>query len=127
MEVSLTDNIDIDLLKNKINNLLSHIGIEILEANFIATNIKKIQTLPKNVLYKINTNDNNKAFNLLSNKEDLKESEERLGDYILNKKDDEIFITILQNDNKPIRIRDIKSYLLNNTINIKNIRKLKLV
>ena len=74
-----------------------------------------------------NTNDNNKAFNLLSNKEDLKESEERLGDYILNKKDNDIFITILQNDNKPIRIRDIKSYFLKNTINIKNIRKLKLV
>ena len=127
MEVSLTDNIDIDLLKNKINNLLSHIGIEILEANFIATNLKKIQTLPKNILYKMNTNDNDKAFNLLSNKETLKESEERLGDYILNKKDNEIFITILQNDNKPIRIRDIKSYLLKNTINIKNIRKLKLV
>ena len=74
MEVSLIDNIDIDLIKNKINNLLAHIGINILKIEFIPINLKKINTLPKNILYEIKTNNNKEAFDLLKNKEELKES-----------------------------------------------------
>ncbi|WP_297276058.1 TIGR03960 family B12-binding radical SAM protein [uncultured Brachyspira sp.] len=127
MEISLTDAVDIELLKNKINNLLSHIGIEIISAVSTPLNIKNIQSLPKNTVYKIITNDDKKAFDILSNKEELNTSEERKGDYLLINKDDNLLITLLESKEKAIRVRDIKSYLSKNNINIKNIRKLELV
>ncbi|WP_107927895.1 TIGR03936 family radical SAM-associated protein, partial [Brachyspira hampsonii] len=127
MEVSLTDLADIDLLKNKINNLLSHIGIEIVSAVSTPTNAKNIQSLPKNTIYKIKTSDDKKSFDILSNKEDLKSSEERKGDYLIINKDNNLLITLLESSEKAIRVRDIKSYLSKNDINIKNIRKLELV
>nr|WP_241210583.1 TIGR03936 family radical SAM-associated protein [Brachyspira hampsonii] len=127
MEVSLTDLVDIELLKNKINNLLSHIGIEIMSAISTPTNAKNIQSLPKNTVYKIITSDDKKAFDILLNKEDLKSSEERKGDYLIINKDNDLLITLLESSEKAIRIRDIKSYLSKNDINIKNIRKLELV
>ncbi|WP_304354477.1 TIGR03960 family B12-binding radical SAM protein [Brachyspira innocens] len=127
MEVSLTDTIDIDLLKNKINNLLSHIGIEIMSAISTPTNAKNIQSLPKNTVYRIITSDDKKTFDILSNKEDLKSSEERKGDYLIINKNNDLLITLLESSEKAIRVRDIKSYLSKNNINIKNIRKLELV
>ncbi|WP_157154208.1 TIGR03960 family B12-binding radical SAM protein [Brachyspira murdochii] len=127
MEVSLTDSIDIELLKNKINNLLSHIGIEIVSAVSTPTNAKNIQSLPKNTVYKIITSDDKKAFDILSNKENLKLSEERKGDYLIINKDNDLLITLLESSEKAIRVRDIKSYLLKNDISLKNIRKLELV
>ncbi|WP_300365174.1 TIGR03936 family radical SAM-associated protein [Brachyspira sp.] len=127
MEVSLTESIEIDLLKNKINNLLSHIGIEIINAVSTPVNTKNIQALPKNTVYKIITDDDNNAFNLLSNKDDLKLNEERKGDYLTIKKDDKLLITLLESKEKAIRVRDIKNYLSKKNINIKNIRKLELV
>ena len=127
MEISLTDAVDIELLKNKINNLLSHIGIEIISAVSTPLNVKNIQSLPKNTVYKIITNDDKKAFDILSNKEELNTSEERKGDYLLINKDDNLLITLLESKEKAIRVRDIKSYLSKNNINIKNIRKLELV
>ena len=127
MEISLTDPIDIDLLKNKINNLLSHIGIEIINAVSTPLNAKNIQSLPKNTVYKIITNNDDEAFKILSNKEELKTSEERKGDYLTIKKDDNLLITLLESKEKAIRVRDIKSYLSKNDIDIKTIRKLELV
>ena len=127
MEVSLTDAIDIDLLKNKINNLLSHIGIEIVSAVSTPVNAKNIQSLPKNTVYKIITSDDKKAFDILSNKEDLKLSEERKGDYLIINKNNDLLITLLESSEKAIRVRDIKSYLLKNDISLKNIKKLELV
>ena len=127
MEISLTDSIDIDLLKNKINNLLSHIGIEIISAVSTPLNAKNIQSLPKNTIYKIETDNDEEALKILSNKEDLKTSEERKGDYLAIKKGDDLLITLLDSNEKAIRVRDIKSYLSKNNINIKNIRKLELV
>ncbi|MEI0699458.1 TIGR03960 family B12-binding radical SAM protein [Brachyspira intermedia] len=127
MEISLTDTIDIELLKNKINNLLSHIGIEIITAVSTPLNAKNIQSLPKNTIYKIETDNDEEALKILSNKEDLKTSEERKGDYLVIKKGDDLLITLLESNEKAIRVRDIKSYLSKNNINIKNIRKLELV
>lgn len=127
MEVSLIDNIDIDLIKNKINNLLAHIGINILKIESITINIKKINTLPKNILYEIKTNDDKEAFDLLKNKEELKESEERKGDYLIIMSSNKILITLLDGNEKLIRVRDIKNYLLKNNIVIKKIKKLDLV
>lgn len=127
MEVSLTDNIDIDLLKSKINNLLAHIGINILKIEFVPVNIKKINALPKNILYKIETNDDKDAFNLLKDKEALKISEERKGDYLIIMSDEKIFLTLLDGNEKLIRVRDIKNYLLKNNIVIEKIKKLDLV
>ena len=127
MEVSLTEAIDIDLLKNKINNLLAHIGIEIINAVSAPVNAKNIQALPKNTVYKLITNDDKNAFDILSNKEDLKVSEERKGDYLIINKDNDLIITLLESSEKAVRVRDIKSYLSKNNINIKNIRKLELV
>jgi radical SAM family uncharacterized protein/radical SAM-linked protein len=126
MEVSLIDNIDIDLIKNKINNLLAHIGINILKIEFIPINIKKINTLPKNILYEIETNNDKEAFDLLKNKEELKESEERKGDYLIMSSN-KILITLLDGNEKLIRVRDIKNYLIKNNILIKKIKKLDLV
>ena len=127
MEVSLIDNIDIDLIKNKINNLLAHIGINILKIESIPINLKKINTLPKNILYEIETNDDREAFDLLKNKEELKESEERKGDYLIIMSSNKILITLLDGNEKLIRVRDIKNYLLKNNIVIKKIKKLDLV
>ena len=127
MEISLIDNIDIDLIKNKINNLLAHIGINILKIEFIPINIKKINTLPKNILYEIETNNDKEAFDLLKNKEELKESEERKGDYLIIMSSNKILITLLDGNEKLIRVRDIKNYLLKNNIVIKKIKKLDLV
>lgn len=127
MEVSLTDNIDIDLLKSKINNLLAHIGINILKIEFVPVNIKKINALPKNILYKIETSDDKDAFNLLKDKEALKISEERKGDYLIIMSDEKIFLTLLDGNEKLIRVRDIKNYLLKNNIVIEKIKKLDLV
>ena len=127
MEISLTDSIDVELLKNKINNLLSHIGIEIINAVSTPLNAKNIQALPKNTIYKIETNNDVEALKILSNKEDLKTSEDRKGDYLAIKKNDDLLITLLESSEKAIRVRDIKSYLAKNNINIKNIRKLELV
>ena len=127
MEVSLIDNIDIDLIKNKINNLLAHIGINILKIEFIPINLKKINTLPKNILYEIETNDYKEAFDLLKNKEELKESEERKGDYLIIMSSNKILITLLDGNEKLIRVRDIKNYLIKNNIVIKKIKKLDLV
>ena len=127
MEVSLIDNIDIDLIKNKINNLLAHIGINILKIESIPINIKKINTLPKNILYEIETNNDKEAFDLLKNKEELKESEERKGDYLIIMSENKILITLLDGNEKLIRVRDIKNYLIKNNIVIKKIKKLDLV
>ena len=127
MEVSLIDNIDIDLIKNKINNLLAHIGINILKIEFIPINLKKINTLPKNILYEIKTNNNKEAFDLLKNKEELKESKERKGDYLIIMSSNKILITLLDGNEKLIRVRDIKNYLIKNNIVIKKIKKLDLV
>lgn len=127
IEVSLTDAIDIDLLKNKINNLLSHIGIEIINAISAPLNVKNIQSLPKNTIYKIKTKNDEEALRILSNKENLKTSEERKGDYLAIKKDNDLLITLLDSKEKAIRIRDIKNYLSKNNINIENIRKLDLI
>ena len=127
MEISLTDSIDIDLLKNKINNLLSHIGIEIISAVSTPLNAKNIQALPKNTIYKIETDNDEEALKILSNKEELRTSEERKGDYLAIKKGDDLLITLLESNEKAIRVRDIKSYLSKNNINIKNIKKLDLV
>ena len=127
MEVSLIDNIDIDLIKNKINNLLAHIGINILKIEFIPINLKKINTLPKNILYEIETNNDKETFDLLKNKEELKESEERKGDYLIIMSSNKILITLLDGNEKLIRVRDIKNYLIKNNIVIKKIKKLDLV
>ncbi|WP_295157726.1 TIGR03960 family B12-binding radical SAM protein [uncultured Brachyspira sp.] len=127
MEVSLTELADINLLKNKINNLLSHIGIEIINAVSAPVNAKNIQSLPKNTVYKIETDNDEEALKILLNKEDLKIKEERKGDYLAIKKDNNLLITLLESNEKAIRIRDIKSYLSKNNINIKNIRKLELI
>ena len=127
MEVSLIDSIDTKLLKNKLNNLLVSIGIKIISITSTEINAKNIQTLPKNILYKINTDNDKEAFKLLSNKEQLKNSEERKGNYLLELKDNNVLITILDSPEKSIRIRDLKNYLYKNNINIKNIRKLELV
>ncbi|WP_300711999.1 TIGR03960 family B12-binding radical SAM protein [uncultured Brachyspira sp.] len=127
MEVSLTELADINLLKNKINNLLSHIGIEIINAVSAPVNAKNIQSLPKNTVYKIETDNDEEALKILLNKEDLKIKEERKGDYLAIKKDNNLLITLLESNEKAIRIRDIKSYLSKHNINIKNIRKLELI
>lgn len=127
MEVSLTDSIDIDLLKNKINNLLAHIGINILKIEFVPVNIKKINSLPKNILYKIETDNDIYAFNLLKDKDALKISEERKGDYLIIMSDGKIFLTLLDGKEKLIRVRDIKNYLLKNNIAVEKIKKLDLV
>lgn len=125
MEVSLTELADINLLKNKINNLLSHIGIEIINAVSAPVNAKNIQSLPKNTVYKIETDNDEEALKILLNKEDLKIKEERKGNYLAIKKDNNLLITLLESNEKAIRIRDIKSYLSKHNINIKNIRKLE--
>lgn len=91
------------------------------------TNAKNIQSLPKNTVYKIITSDDKKAFDILSNKENLKLSEERKGDYLIINKDNDLLITLLESSEKAIRVRDIKGYLLKNDISLKNIRKLELV
>lgn len=127
MEVSLTELADINLLKNKINNLLSHIGIEIINAVSAPVNAKNIQSLPKNTVYKIETDNDEEALKILLNKEDLKIKEERKGNYLAIKKDNNLLITLLESNEKAIRIRDIKSYLSKHNINIKNIRKLELI
>lgn len=127
MEVGLTENINIDLLKNKINNLLSHIGISVLKIESIPANIKKINALPKNILYQIETNNNEEAFDLLKNKESFRISEEAKGDYLIVNSDNRILLTLLEGSEKMVRIRDIKSYLLKNDVVIKNLRKLDLV
>lgn len=127
MEVSLTDSIDIDLLKNKINNLLAHIGINILKIEFVPVNIKKINSLPKNILYKIETDNDIDAFNLLKDKDALKISEERKGDYLIIMSDGKIFLTLLDGKEKLIRVRDIKNYLLKNNIVVEKIKKLDFV
>ena len=115
------------MLKNKINNLLAHIGINILKIEFIPINLKKINTIPKNILYEIETNNNEAAFDLLKNKEALKISEERNGDYLIITSENKILITLLDGNEKLIRVRDIKNYLLKNNITVEKIKKLDLV
>ncbi len=127
MEVSLTDLIDTELLKNKINNLLNHIGIEIISSVSVPANTKNIRLLPKNTVYRIITSDDKKAFDVLSYKDKMKISEERKGDYIIVNNEKSLLITLLESKEKAVRIRDIKSYLSKNNINIINIRKLDLV
>ena len=127
MEVGLTDNIDIDLLKNKINNLFLHIGINILKIEFSPINIKKINSLPKNILYQIETDNDKKAFNFLKDKDALKISEERNGDYLIIMSGNKILLTLLDCKEKMIRPRDIKNYLLKNNIVVEKFKKLDLV
>ena len=64
---------------------------------------------------------------MLKNKEELKESEERNGDYLIIMRENKILITLLDGNEKLIRVRDIKNYLLKNNIVIKKIKKLDLV
>ena len=93
----------------------------------IPINLKKINTIPKNILYEIETNDDKAAFDLLKDKEALKMSEERSGDYLIIMRENKILITLLDGNEKLIRVRDIKNYLLKNNIVIKKIKKLDLV
>ena len=83
--------------------------------------------MPKNILYEIETNNDKEAFDLLKNKEELKESEERRGDYLIIMSSNKILITLLDGNEKLIRVRDIKNYLIKNNIVIKKIKKLDLV
>ena len=64
---------------------------------------------------------------MLKDKEALKMSEERNGDYLIIMRENKILITLLDGNEKLIRVRDIKNYLLKNNIVIKKIKKLDLV
>ena len=54
-------------------------------------------------------------------------SEERRGDYLIIMSENKILITLLDGNEKLIRARDIKNYLLKNNIVIEKIKKLDLI
>ena len=64
---------------------------------------------------------------MLKNKEELKESEERKGDYLIIMRENKILITLLDGNEKLIRVRDIKNYLIKNNIIIEKLKKLDFV
>lgn len=126
-EVCLTNDIDVIFLKNKMNELLNHIGLTIVSIDKIVPNIKKIAMLPKNIVYRLYTSDDKKSSILLSDKEKLKEYVKRDGDYLVVFDGNGVLLTIKHSEGKSVRIRDIKDYLMTFTINIVNIQKIDIV
>lgn len=126
-EVSLIESIDVNNLKCKINSLVNHIGITVISIENIPTNMKKIALLPKNTVYKLYTSDDKKSSIILLDKERLKKTVRRTGDYLVSFSDDGVLLTLLYYSSGTVRIRDIKDYLLNFEINVVNVRKVDIV
>ncbi len=107
----------------KVNDILPS-GIDIASMEVLEKVMKKMQTLPKDSLYRLSTTDNTLAYNLLLDKEAFKNISGRLGDYNIIKDDNYIYINILFSDNKIIRYKDINNLLSDNNIQIKNALKM---
>lgn len=127
IELSIRESIDIEKLKTDINTLLKNMGVEILTIEEFVPTIKKINTLPKNTVYRLITSDDEKANTVLQDKDKMKTHCNREGDYMIAKNRDGILITILHAEKNIIRTRDIKDYLSSFGINILDIRKLSLL
>jgi len=125
-EVSTTNNSESNNIKDKLNNLLLQIGIDIISVEKIPPNMKKIQTLPKNIVYRLYTSDDNKSKDILLDKTRLREIMEREGEYVVVRDNESLIVTLFKCD-KGVRIRDIKDYLLKFTLNIVAIKKIALV
>ena len=125
-EVSTIDNTDANSIKEKLNELLSQIGINIISVEKIPTTIKKIQALPKNIVYRLYTTDDGKSKDILLDKMKLREVMERKGEYAVIQDNESLVVTLFKCD-KAVRVRDIKDYLLKFTLNIVLIKKIALI
>ncbi len=117
------DEADVKDFIEKLNNTLpANIDIEHLE--IINGNVKKINLIPKDSTYKISTSDNNKAFELISDKEAMATVSERLGKYQVSRDDDYIYLNIIHSESKPFRYKDFSAVLIENDITINSTLKM---
>lgn len=126
-EVSLSNYTDdINYIKNNMNNLLSNIGIEIKSIERIAPVVKKLKSLPKNIVYRFETSDDDEAYKLLNDKLKFSDAVKRAGNYLIAKDNNSILITMYKEDKESIRVRDIKEYLSMLKIDITRMIKVRL-
>ncbi len=117
------DEADVQEFIQKLNNTLpANIDIEHLE--IINGNIKKINLIPKDSTYRIATSDNDKAFELISNKENMATVSERLGEYRVSRDDSYIYLNLIHCESKPFRYKDFSAVLIKNGIEINSTLKM---
>ncbi len=117
------DEADVEEFIQKLNKTLpANIDIEHLE--IIGGNVKKINLIPKDSMYRIATSDNKKAFELISDKEAMATLSERLGQYQVSRDDEYIYLNIIHCEKKPFRYKDFSAILIENEIEINSALKM---
>lgn len=114
---------DVEEFIQKLNDTLpANIDIEHFE--IIEPNVKKINLIAKDSTYRIATSDNDKAFELISDKEAMARISERLGQYQVSYDDEYIYLNIIHCESKPYRYKDFSAVLIDSDIAINSALKM---